>query len=54
MAYIFICDPPDETVIRRTNDAHDVQELILVVSPSEERDTRDHLGEDTTARPDVN
>lgn len=38
---------------RRSNDSHDVQELILVIPATEQRHTSYHFGEDAAARPNV-
>ena len=41
------------TLVGGSNDAHDIQQLILVVAPAEEWYTRDHFRENAAARPDV-
>lgn len=46
--------PANEGFTGRTNDTHDVEELILVVSTTEERNATDHLSEDATTGPHIN
>ena len=38
---------PQSTIIRGPNNPHDVEQLILVIPSSEERNAGDHLGKDT-------
>lgn len=40
--------------VGRSDDAHDVQQLILVIAPSEEWHACYHLGKNTPTRPDIN
>ncbi len=51
--YRFGCYPADKSFAGRTNDTHDVEELILVIATTEERNSTDHLCEDAATGPDI-
>ena len=38
---------------RSANNTHDMKQLVLVVSTAEERNSRNHLGENATTRPNI-
>ena len=50
-AYRFRSDPPNDTVTGCADDAHDMQQLILVVPATEKRHATNHFREYTTAGP---
>ena len=43
----------NDSVVRSTNDTHDMEELILVIPPAEQGDASNHLRKDTSAGPDI-
>jgi hypothetical protein len=45
------CYLPQSSVVRRTNDSHDVQQLVLIISSTKQRNTGYHLGKYTATGP---
>jgi hypothetical protein len=54
LAYRVCGNFPQGSLVRSSNDAHDVNKLILVILAPEERNSGHHFGEDATAGPNVN
>lgn len=52
-SYRFADNLANNSIIRGADNAHDMQQLILVVPTAEQGDTSDHLCEDAPTRPDV-
>lgn len=52
-AYRFADNLADNTIIWCTDDTHDMEELVLIVPSTKERNARNHLCKDATTGPDV-
>lgn len=48
-----LCDISERPGIWSAHDTHYVQQLIRIIATTEKRNTRDHLGENATTRPDI-